>query len=150
MANGGLARRGLAVAVGAVLVLGGCSSNGSGSNNNTPKPAPSPTTAKNTDAACSNVVTKGRALAATAGRFVGGQASASDLKTAANDFSTAVRQAEAALKPGVSQNLDHAQAGVQRLQKALTTQPVDKSEIGRAAAQVATSLGSAVNVCQTS
>jgi hypothetical protein len=150
MATGARSRRGLALAVGAVLVLGGCSSGGGGSDNNTPKPAPSPTATKNADAACSNVVTKGRALASTVAQFVGGQASASDVKTAANQLSTAVDKAKAQLKPEVSKNLDSAQSGVQRLQKALTTQPVSKSEIGSAAAQVVTSVSSAATVCKTS
>jgi phage-related minor tail protein len=96
------------------------------------------------------VVTKSRGLATTVAQFVGGQASASDVKTAANQLSTAVDKAKADLKPQVSKNLDSAQAGVQRLQKALTTQPVSKSEISSAAAQVVTSVGSAATVCKTS
>jgi hypothetical protein len=137
------------VAFGAVLVLGGCSSNGSGSDNNTPKPAPSPSTTNNADSACANVVAKGRALGTTVARFVGGQASASDVKTAANELSTAVDKAKAQLKPAISKDLDTAQSGVQRLQKALTAQPVNTSEIRSATTQVVTSLGSAATVCET-
>lgn len=150
MATGGRSRRGLALAVGAVLVLGGCGSGGGGSNNNTPTPAPSPTATKNANSACAKVVTKGRALGTTVAKFVAGNATAAEVKTSADQLSTAVDQAKAEVKPAVSKDLDQAQSAVQRLQKALTTRPVSTSEVASAATQVVTSVGSAATVCQTS
>jgi small-conductance mechanosensitive channel len=97
---------------------------------------------------CAAVTAAARTAADDLTAFLTGQGSLDQLRTSAQDLSTAISQARTALGADGSR-LDAASAALQQLLTALQAQPVDPTAVRAAARQVLTSLDEVISVCST-
>ncbi|MBK1786981.1 hypothetical protein [Prauserella cavernicola] len=132
----------------AVAALGACG--GGGSYGNQPASSPAPTTTPSvtqSEGRCAGLVDSGQALVSTATRFVSGNASADDVRSAANDVSTQVDKLRATAGPEAQANLDQAKTATQRMGDALTAQPPDMAAVRAASTDALRALRDAADVC---
>lgn len=131
------------------LVIGGCSGptgapSSTGSNSTAPSSTGQNSTAPNSTAPnstapataspsaqspCQTVLADAGALGAAVARFVGGTATADEVRGAAQRLSTALDTAQATIGPQASAALHDAQAAVRRLLDALQARPVDPAAV---------------------
>jgi hypothetical protein len=138
-----------------VLVLTGCSQTG-GSGTTSPTPATtSPTaagpttTTTGTSSECANLAASGQALVTTVAGFVGGSATADQVRAAASGLSSAVDSAQATIGRETGTQLDSAKQALNRLLAALGTQPPDFAAMRAAANDTLGALRAAATICQS-
>jgi hypothetical protein len=96
---------------------------------------------------CRAVADDARALLTEARELATRDATVDDVRTAASELATSFDDARTALGADAQADLDQASQALQRIQDALSTQPVDTAELRRAASDVAAALGDAAAVC---
>jgi outer membrane protein OmpA-like peptidoglycan-associated protein len=141
--------RPLAIVLCAVLVVAGCTSADSdqpGQQTTTTSASPSASLRSE----CRDVADDARALLTEVGRLATRDATVDDVRTAASALATSFDDAKSALGPGARAQLDQAGQALQRVQDALSTQPVNTAELRRAARDVVAALGDAAAVCSGS
>jgi hypothetical protein len=109
-----------------------------------------PTTVSTLDPECRQVADDAQALVAEVGRLATRDATVDDVRAAASTLATSFDEARAAVSPAAQANLDQAGQALQRLQDALSAQPVNTAELRQAANDLVTALGDAATVCSGS
>lgn len=98
-------------------------------------------------AECRDVADDAKALLTEVGRLATRDATVDDVRTAASALAVSFDDARTALGPGAQAHLDQAGQSLQRVQDALSAQPVDTAELRRAASDLVAALGDAATVC---
>ncbi|WP_291410325.1 hypothetical protein [Actinophytocola sp.] len=113
-------------------------------------PATTPTTTAPSDGIrpeCTGVADRARTLVTEVGRLATGDATADQVSAAAGELSDAFDAARDAVEPDARAGLDEAGQALDRVQTALTAQPIDTTGLRAAARDLATALGDAASIC---
>jgi hypothetical protein len=133
----------------AVLVVAGCTSaDGDQPGQQTTTTSTTSTTSPRSE--CRDVADDAHALVTEVGRLATRDATVDDVRTAASALAASFDDAKTALGAGAQEHLDQAGQALQRVQDALSTQPVNPAELRRAASDVVAALGDAATVCSGS
>jgi hypothetical protein len=142
--------RHVALVLCAALALAGCTP----STNDEPSQEPT-TTTTTTDPSttvslrpeCVEVADAARVLFGEIGRLATGNATVEDVRAAAGDVSDAFDAVKASAGPDAGADLDAAGQALDRVQDALTAEPVDNAGLRAAASDLVAALGDAAAVC---